>query len=262
MPIPIANPQTVSVELKDYGHVKIGKGYYKFSVDVQPFLTSRGWTFLKHTRGYVHLMPPDGVSRPFPFAVEVPAREQIEQLANERHAIGEAWMGSIGEWPAFYGVPQGMSWQEVNILTGEEIGEAKPSKPAPPFFTVGYRGLWQGQIRFTESGPTYHETPTARTTATQPTLFDATIDPEQDTSETILSPRWQRDELILALDLYLANAGGDLATTDQAVVELSGLLNALPIHRGEVAKGFRNPTEVELSLTASAGSRPADKALG
>ncbi len=42
--------------------------------------------------------------------------------------------------------------------------------------------------------------------------------------------RWARDELILAMDLYVRH--GPLRRTDPLVVELSAILKALPIHPG------------------------------
>lgn len=47
------------------------------------------------------------------------------------------------------------------------------------------------------------------------------------------SPAWHRDEIILALDLYIqagCMGGGSIpAQDDEAVVEVSGRMNALPI---------------------------------
>jgi 5-methylcytosine-specific restriction protein A len=63
------------------------------------------------------------------------------------------------------------------------------------------------------------------------------------------NPPWQRDELILALDLYvrLGRVVGD--DTAPEVVTLSGLLNQLPIHAARPdAVRFRNPNGVALKL--------------
>lgn len=67
------------------------------------------------------------------------------------------------------------------------------------------------------------------------------------------SPAWHRDEIILALDLYVRTGslgGGPLAQkTDVAVVDVSRQMNALPIWReGLRADTFRNPAGVALKL--------------
>lgn len=67
------------------------------------------------------------------------------------------------------------------------------------------------------------------------------------------SPPWHRDEIILALDVYVRHGclgGGQLpGKTDPAVIELSELMNALPIWTPEQrAQTFRNPAGVALKL--------------
>src|ERR1039458_2470519 len=61
------------------------------------------------------------------------------------------------------------------------------------------------------------------------------------------NPDWAEDELILALDLYLRD--GALDDRDTRIIELSELLNSLPIHttRPDVER-FRNPNGVALKL--------------
>lgn len=61
------------------------------------------------------------------------------------------------------------------------------------------------------------------------------------------NPNWSRDELILALDLYLR--AGRRGSSDAEVIECSNVLNRLPIHtvRPDLEK-FRNPSGVALKL--------------
>ncbi len=61
------------------------------------------------------------------------------------------------------------------------------------------------------------------------------------------NPTWVRDELILALELYLKE--GQIGPENPKVVALSDILNALPIHttRPDIEK-FRNPNGVVLKL--------------
>lgn len=63
------------------------------------------------------------------------------------------------------------------------------------------------------------------------------------------NPNWTRDELILALDLYLRNGGKAPSKSDQRVAELSQTLRSLPYHR-EATKNatFRNADGVGFKL--------------
>lgn len=62
-------------------------------------------------------------------------------------------------------------------------------------------------------------------------------------TKTKRNPPWQRDETILALDLYFRHHPRHLKDNDPVVVELSELLNQLPIHK-ERSETFRNPSSV------------------
>lgn len=64
------------------------------------------------------------------------------------------------------------------------------------------------------------------------------------------SPSWHRDEIILALDLYRTLDARDMTKNNPKVVELSELLNKLPIYK-ESMKGekFRNTNGVQLKLS-------------
>src|SRR5919201_6268554 len=63
------------------------------------------------------------------------------------------------------------------------------------------------------------------------------------------NPPWQRDELILALDLYFRHRPDTISKKHPEVVALSELLNALPIHpdRPDVAR-FRNVNGTYMKL--------------
>ena len=63
------------------------------------------------------------------------------------------------------------------------------------------------------------------------------------------NPSWTRDELILALDLYFRSGRHDLPKENKGVIELSELLNQLPIHeRSRRQDTFRNPEGVSMKL--------------
>lgn len=63
-------------------------------------------------------------------------------------------------------------------------------------------------------------------------------------------PKWARDELILALDLYFRDRSAIGSTTHAAVLELSKVLNQLPIHqKGSLDADFRNPNGVSMKLS-------------
>jgi 5-methylcytosine-specific restriction protein A len=75
------------------------------------------------------------------------------------------------------------------------------------------------------------------------------------------NPPWERDELILALDLYVRD--GLVDDTDPRVIELSELLNRLPLHPLHPDPGrFRNPNGVHLKLANFAALDPAYPGTG
>src|SRR5262249_3029887 len=63
------------------------------------------------------------------------------------------------------------------------------------------------------------------------------------------NPNWTRDELILALDLFFRAGRTQLAASHPEVIQLSHLLNQLPIHGAETRQvDFRNPQGVSMKL--------------
>lgn len=64
------------------------------------------------------------------------------------------------------------------------------------------------------------------------------------------NPKWHRDEIILALNLYFQLEPGQIHSKNPEVIELSKVLNKLPIHdvRPDSVK-FRNPNGVGLKLS-------------
>ena len=64
------------------------------------------------------------------------------------------------------------------------------------------------------------------------------------------NPKWHRDEIILALDLYYKIEPGQIHARNSDIIELSEILNRLPIHeiRPDEVK-FRNANGVGLKLS-------------
>ena len=77
------------------------------------------------------------------------------------------------------------------------------------------------------------------------------------------NPKWHRDEIILALDLYSRLEPRQISSTNSEIQELSQLLNQLPIHdvRPDEAK-FRNPNGVSLKLSNFLAIDPSYKGKG
>jgi 5-methylcytosine-specific restriction protein A len=75
-------------------------------------------------------------------------------------------------------------------------------------------------------------------------------------SSGVRNPAWERDEVILALDLYVRK--GLVDDTNSSVIELSELLNRLPLHpfRPDPIR-FRNPNGVHLKLANFAALDPS-----
>lgn len=77
------------------------------------------------------------------------------------------------------------------------------------------------------------------------------------------NPTWSRDELILALDLYMTNPASPPGKTSRAVIELSELLNRLGNQvRGSVGATFRNPAGVYMKMMNLRAHDPAVQAAG
>lgn len=64
------------------------------------------------------------------------------------------------------------------------------------------------------------------------------------------NPKWHRDEIILALDLYFKLESGKIHAGNPLVIELSRVINQLPIYdvKPDELK-FRNPNGVSLKLS-------------
>lgn len=62
------------------------------------------------------------------------------------------------------------------------------------------------------------------------------------------NPKWIRDEVILALDLYFQLEPGQIHSKNPLIIELSELLNELPLH-SEKEERFRNANGVALKLS-------------
>ena len=77
------------------------------------------------------------------------------------------------------------------------------------------------------------------------------------------SPAWTREELILALDLYLDFEGRLPGPSNPQVIALSRVLNQLPIHAGHVrGDSFRNPVGVSLKLANFRAVDPTTEKVG
>jgi 5-methylcytosine-specific restriction protein A len=66
----------------------------------------------------------------------------------------------------------------------------------------------------------------------------------------VRNPKWHRDEIILALNLYFKLTPGQIHARNPEIIALSSLLNELPvIHERPDAERFRNPNGVGLKLS-------------
>jgi 5-methylcytosine-specific restriction protein A len=64
------------------------------------------------------------------------------------------------------------------------------------------------------------------------------------------NPKWHRDEIILALDLYFSKERGSIDGNNPKIIQLSKLLNRLPLFTQRPdEERFRNPNGVTLKLS-------------
>ncbi|MGV3762701.1 HNH endonuclease [Parapedobacter sp.] len=77
------------------------------------------------------------------------------------------------------------------------------------------------------------------------------------------NPKWHRDELVLALDLYFELEPGQIHARNPAIIELSQTLNALPFSEAKTdAERYRNPNGVGLKLSNFLALDPDYKGKG
>jgi 5-methylcytosine-specific restriction protein A len=77
------------------------------------------------------------------------------------------------------------------------------------------------------------------------------------------NPKWHRDEIILALDLYYDKDLGPVDSNNPKIIELSQLLNKLPIFDQKPnQQTFRNPNGVTLKLSNFKALDPNYKGKG
>lgn len=77
------------------------------------------------------------------------------------------------------------------------------------------------------------------------------------------NPKWHRDEIILALDLYFQEDRGSIDARNPKVIELSEILNKLPIHENiPDSVKFRNPNGVSLKLSNFLAIDPSYSGVG
>jgi 5-methylcytosine-specific restriction enzyme A len=64
------------------------------------------------------------------------------------------------------------------------------------------------------------------------------------------NPKWHRDEIILALDLYFKLKPGEISANNPEIIKLSIVLNQLnlPVEKKDIEK-YRNPNGVSLKLS-------------
>lgn len=77
------------------------------------------------------------------------------------------------------------------------------------------------------------------------------------------SPAWTREEVILALDLYMRNDRRVLGPADPGVIEVSRILNRLDIHPAHLRpENFRNPASVGLKMANLRSLDPTTESEG
>lgn len=77
------------------------------------------------------------------------------------------------------------------------------------------------------------------------------------------SPAWTREEVVLALDLYMRSERRILGPRDSKAIELSRILNQLDIHPAHLRpEDFRNPSSVGLKMANLRALDPSTDSVG
>lgn len=123
-----------------------GPNTYRFgaSLTSSVILPRRGWTLVRTTRNFAYLIPPSPQTKPpFRISIAVPTRDECLAIARRSHEAGKSWMGSLGEWPAWYLHERDAGVQHLwrDRATGELVSELKPSPPRSSL-SIGERGIW------------------------------------------------------------------------------------------------------------------------
>jgi hypothetical protein len=154
MAIEITNPRHVRITL----HCEKKGKSYKVIKDVAPFLEGRGWRQEKLGRSYATMTPPANSSAPFSFEIEVPSRQQIIEVALEKHSVQETWEEQFGAWTAFYIPPRAYTTQRIDIFRPEITYAPLPGGILPAHFCIGTKSIWSADVLFGEAGvPSYFE---------------------------------------------------------------------------------------------------------
>ena len=87
-------------------------------------------------------------------------------------------------------------------------------------------------------------------TCAKPIIFTVAQPTSKPKVPTLKNPKWHRDEIILALDLYFDPNRGSVDARNPNIIALSEVLNQLPIFSLRPdAERFRNPNGVSLKLS-------------
>lgn len=78
----------------------------------------------------------------------------------------------------------------------------------------------------------------------------------------VKNPKWSRDELILALDLYFKLPSSKISSTNEEVIKLSEILNQIPSGFKHKDDTFRNPNGVSMKLNNFKRLDPESKGSG
>lgn len=123
-----------------------GPNTYRFgaSLTASVILPRRGWTLVGKTRNFAYLAPPSQETKPpFRISIAVPTPEECLGLARRSHEAGRSWMGSLGEWPAWYVHERktGVRHMWRDPAGGGMKSEFQPDPPRSSL-SIGERGIW------------------------------------------------------------------------------------------------------------------------
>jgi hypothetical protein len=147
-----AEIETVTVEIDTYGKAgQYGPDVYKVGAGARQ-LTAAGWETVRRTSSYVYMRAPAGQGTKRPrMSLSVPTRDTVRKLAEQLHAAGAPWRGTVFGWPASY-TPYREGAEIVYVVKDGVGRNERQEHVRPASFSIGELNVWSKYAQW-DNGP-------------------------------------------------------------------------------------------------------------